>query len=52
MKTYKRLLDLISTIYCNVRTRTKVDVSYLVQIILPKRIICDSECQYPHRHCD
>jgi len=28
MKTYKRLLDLISTIYCNVRTRTKVDVSY------------------------
>jgi len=27
MITYKRLLVLISSIYCNVRTRTTVDVS-------------------------
>jgi len=47
------LLDLISAIYCNVRTRTKVDVTYffrwyfpvkiIMLVILPKRVICDCE---------
>jgi len=58
----KQFLDLISAIYCNVRTRTKVDVTYLFRWhfhgeneyvnVLPKRIICDSECQYRQRRGD
>jgi len=61
MITYKRLLDLINAIYCNVRTRTKVDAPYLFRlhfpvkimlVILPIRKICDCECQYPHQRGD
>jgi len=60
MVTYKRLLDLSSTISAMSEPEQKWmfltssdDIFWWkLLVILPKRIICDSECQYPHWRSD
>jgi len=54
MIIYKGLLDLISMIATSEPEQRWMFLSSSddMLVILPKRTICDSECQYPHQRGD